>query len=115
MHPGSDCIACHEDEGEGPQYTVAGTVMGDLADPDDCYGVEGVTVRITDADDTVLELVTNAAGNFFTNEPVPGPYSVELELDGVSTVMVTPQTEGSCASCHTQDGLNLAPGRILAP
>ena len=115
MHPGTDCIACHEDEGEGPLYAVAGTVMGDLADPDDCYGVEGVTVRITDADAVVHELTTNAAGNFFSTAAVPGPFTVELELDGATSVMVTPQTDGACGACHTQEGLDLAPGRVLVP
>jgi hypothetical protein len=124
MHPGMDCIGCHaqgggedegEDESEGPLYTVAGTVMGAFDDPDDCYGVEGVTVNILDADSTLFQLVTNAAGNFFTNDPVVLPYTITLD-DGVAqNAMVTPQSDGGCAVCHTETGENAAPGRIVAP
>ena len=56
MNPGQACIACHA-SGEGPEFTIAGTVMGDFADPDNCYGVEGMTVRITDADGVVTEIL----------------------------------------------------------
>lgn len=115
MHPGLDCIGCHADEGEGPAYTVAGTVMADAADPDDCFGVEGVTVRVTDADGVEHEVLTNAAGNFFLGEPVMFPYTVVLEKDGATRAMVTPQSDGACASCHTETGENSAPGRVLAP
>lgn len=115
MHPGMDCVGCHLDEGEGPIYTVAGTVMGAVNDPDDCYGVEGVTVIVTDADGIDHELVTNAAGNFFTNDEIPTPYTVTLDYDGAQGAMVTAQADGNCATCHTQDGANLAPGRIIAP
>jgi hypothetical protein len=69
MHPGTDCIGCHGAEDEGPQFSVAGTVMGDLADPDDCHGIEGVVVQVTDAEGLVHEMVTNAPGNFLC----PGP------------------------------------------
>jgi hypothetical protein len=114
MRPGGDCVGCHA-SGEGPDFTVAGTVMGDLADADDCFGVEGVTVHVTDADGVTHDVVTNAAGNFFLREDVPTPYSVELELEGRTTAMVTQQSEGSCASCHTEVGENAAPGRAVAP
>jgi hypothetical protein len=115
MHPGMDCIACHAQEGEGPSFTVAGTVMADPAEPDDCFGVEGVTVRITGADDAVHEAVTNAAGNFSLTEAIAFPYTVTLERDGATRGMLTPQSEGACGSCHTETGENAAPGRVLAP
>ncbi len=115
MHPGLDCVACHEQEGEGPLYAVAGTVMGTLTEPDDCFGVEGVVVRLTDADGGVHELVTNAAGNFFTLEDLPLPYTAEIVLDGQITAMLAAQTVGSCNSCHAASPTGGAPGRILAP
>jgi cytochrome c553 len=115
MHPGGDCIGCHAQSGEGPRYSVAGTVMGDLSDADDCYGVEGVTVRVTDANDVTHEVVSNAAGNFFMTEHVPAPYTVELDWEGGTSAMLTPQSVGSCASCHTAEGANAAPGRTVAP
>ena len=115
MHPGGDCISCHDQEGEGPGYSVAGTVMGAYDEPTDCYGIEDVTVRVTDAKGTVHEDVTNAAGNFYFGGDVPGPYTAEIERDGVVRAMVTPQTDGNCATCHTELGENSAPGRILVP
>ena len=115
MHPGGDCIGCHDQEGEGPGYAVAGTVMGAYDEPTDCYGIEDVTVRITDASGEVHEAMTNAAGNFFFGEDVPGPFTAEVEQDGIVRTMVTPQTDGNCANCHTEAGANAAPGRILVP
>jgi hypothetical protein len=115
MHPGGDCIGCHESEGEGPHFTIAGTVMGDAAEPDDCYGVEGVTVRITGADEAVEEVVTNAAGNFFFSGAVAFPYNIEIERGGVTGAMAAAQSEGSCGVCHTEIGENGAPGRVVAP
>jgi hypothetical protein len=115
MHPGSDCIGCHAESGEGPEYTVAGTVMGDYADADDCYGVEGVTVSITDANGVRHDVTTNAAGNFFLSERVPSPYTIDLEFEGRTRSMVAAQTDGSCAICHTATGANSAPGRTIAP
>ena len=115
MHPGGDCIGCHDHEGEGPGYSVAGTVMGAYDEPTDCYGVEDVIVRLTDASGDVHEATTNRSGNFFFGEDVPGPFTAEVERDGVVRAMVTPQTDGNCANCHTEVGANSAPGRILVP
>ena len=115
MHPGGDCIGCHDDQGEGPGYGVAGTVMGAYDEPTDCYGIEDVTVRLTDDLGEVHEAVTNAAGNFYFHEDVPGPFTAEIERDGVVRAMLTPQTDGNCANCHTEVGENAAPGRILVP
>ena len=115
MHPGGDCMGCHDQEGEGPAYSVAGTVMGLYDEPTDCYGIEDVTVRLLDAAGDVHEAVTNAAGNFFFHEDVPAPFTAEVERDGVVRAMVTPQTDGNCATCHTEVGSNAAPGRIVVP
>lgn len=114
MAPGEDCIACHA-RGEGPDFTVAGTVMAAYDDMDDCTGVDGVTVRITGADDAVTELVTNASGNFYTSAAIATPYTIELERDGATRAMGAAQSDGDCMSCHTAEGANAAPGRILAP
>lgn len=114
MNPGASCVACHA-TGEGPNYAIAGTVMGDYADPDDCNGIAGVIVRLTDADGGVHELTTNDAGNFYKKDGIPLPYTAEIEsADGVRE-MAAAQTDGDCAACHTAEGAGGAPGRILAP
>ncbi len=114
MNPGEDCVACHA-SGEGPHFTLAGTVMGDMGDPDDCNGVDGVIVRVTDADGNLTELTTNSAGNFYTNDPITLPYTIELDRDGVTSSMSAEQEDGACAACHTAEGRNGAPGRVVAP
>ncbi|NJK32702.1 MAG: hypothetical protein HC927_09985 [Deltaproteobacteria bacterium] len=122
MHPGNDCLDCHQSRGEAEDVVLAGTVYGAMNEADDCFGVEGVRVQITDSQAHVFELVSNSAGNFvleFEGEPgqvelVP-PYSAKLIYEGRERVMATMQTLTSCNSCHTQTGANGAPGRILAP
>lgn len=114
MNPGEACIACHA-TGEGPTFTVAGTVMGALGDIDDCVGVEGVTVTLTDANGDVTTLTSNGTGNFFTSDPIVMPYTVTLSADGRTTAMSAAQSDGDCASCHTEAGENAAPGRVVAP
>lgn len=118
MHPGGDCIGCHASRGEGPRYLVAGTVFEMLDEPDDCFGLEGVTVEITDAEGRTWSLPTNDAGNFFLaaqDGPVAMPYRAALVAEGVRAEMATPQSTGSCATCHTATGAQGAPGRIIAP
>jgi len=115
MHPGGDCIGCHTQEGEGPKLTIAGTVMGALDDDTDCNGMAGVTVQITGADGVTLDLVTNAAGNFYTEQAVVTPFSAKVIKDGAERAMSTTPSDTNCASCHTAEGANGAPGRIMAP
>ena len=114
MQPGGDCIGCHSG-GEGPDFTLAGTVMGDLTDATGCEGVEGVKVHVTDANGSVQTLTTNAAGNFFTTAAIAKPYTIELEYMGDTRAMGSAQSSGDCVSCHTASGNGGAPGRVIAP
>ena len=119
MEPGGTCINCHSTY-EGPSFALAGTVMSGLHDDTNCAGVAGVTVAITGADGMRVELVSNANGNF-TLDRWPGtslfPYTAEVSRSGVVGKMMTARQagEGDCNACHTASGLNLAPGRIIAP
>ncbi len=115
MHPGRDCIECHTREGEGPKYTVAGTVYAQANQADDCFGVTGVSVEVTDANKQVIQLTSNEAGNFFTTQQIAFPYTVKVLSGGKENKMVAAQGTGACGSCHTQQGANAAPGRVLAP
>jgi hypothetical protein len=116
MHPGTDCLGCHQNIGEAQEVTLAGTVYGAVDEVDDCFGVSGVTVQITDADGQVTELETNSAGNFLlSGTTIAPPYNAKLIYEGRERAMVAQQTELSCNSCHTETGANNAPGRILAP
>lgn len=114
MAPGGACISCHS-QGEGPSFTIAGTVMPGAHDGDVCQGVSGVTVVITDADGKVIELTTNSVGNFSYEGPVAKPFSAKVVSADGENAMMAEQTNGDCNSCHTEEGASNAPGRILPP
>ncbi len=129
MEPGNTCIQCHS-QGEGPTYTLAGTVFRNLITKTGCYASgtassvvppASYTVQITDANGKVFKATTSTlSGNFhFSGKSVSGftpPYSAEVQ-DSAGNVrkMATKQTNGDCNSCHTAVGANGAPGRIVAP
>jgi hypothetical protein len=116
MRPGGDCIGCHQDMGEGPRYTVAGTVYRELDEPDDCDGAMNVVVEIVDAKGDVWTQTVNSAGNFFMKDSaMVFPVTTRVIEGDLERVMVAPIQTGNCASCHTADGTDGAPGRVIAP
>ncbi|MGA2479911.1 MAG: hypothetical protein ABSG63_14260 [Spirochaetia bacterium] len=117
MHPGGNCIECHA-SGEGPRFLVAGTVYRQLTEPNDCYGVEGAVVQLTDAKGRVKTMKTNRSGNFMLRvrgQSLAMPFTAQVKFNGQSAEMATPQSTGNCAACHTSQGVNGAPGRIIIP
>lgn len=118
MHPGVDCVGCHN-TGGGPDLWVGGTVYAADGQVDDCGGAANVTVTITEANGTPHQLTTNYTGNFYIKKSdVPNfqfPYTVTLSANGQTRSMAASQTTGACNSCHTQTGAQGAPGRILSP
>ncbi len=117
MDPGGNCVSCHANSGEAPMYATGATVFGDYRDEDNCYGVSGVTVELTGANGNVLTMTTNQAGNFFSasDNGLATPYTAKLTYQGRERPMITPQTDFNCANCHTAQGANAAPGRIVVP
>jgi len=118
MRPGGDCIGCHADEHEGPTFLVAGTVYSAPHEPDDCNGVGGLTVELVGADGAVHTLTTRSSGNFFAEVgefELMLPYTAAVVDGDQRREMVGEQLITNCASCHTQQGLVMAPGRIIAP
>jgi hypothetical protein len=114
MHPGRACLSCHTASG-GPSFSVAGTVYPASHDEDDCNGVAGVQIVLTDANGQTETLTSNAAGNFHLASPLAAPLSVKLVNGGKERVMTAHAPSGDCNSCHTQAGASGAPGRLLAP
>lgn len=114
MAPGLPCIGCHS-RGEGPNYTIAGTVLGASHDGDVCIGVDGVTVVVTGSDGATIEIPTNSVGNFTWTGTLAKPFSAKVVGPNGENAMVATQTDGDCNSCHTEEGASSAPGRILAP
>jgi mono/diheme cytochrome c family protein len=131
MNPGEACIFCHvNNPTRENQFYFAGTIYPTSHEPDDCYGKAPppeLTVTITDSRTNAggqprpqtFTMKANEAGNFFL--PVRGnirpvaPFSVSIS-DGTKTrVMPVKAPNGDCNACHTVQGSNGAPGRILAP
>jgi hypothetical protein len=64
-------------------------------------------------------MAVRARGNFMSssrNANVPLPFTARVvSPTGGITQMMTPQMTGDCNGCHTEQGANGAPGRILLP
>jgi hypothetical protein len=114
MNPGEACISCHASSGEAPMFGVAGTVYPTAHEPDLCYGESGISVVVTDANGNVVTMTTNGSGNF-SHGSIATPYTAKVVANGKERAMASPQTSGDCNSCHTENGANGAPGRIIAP
>jgi len=114
MAPGLPCIECHS-RGEGPTFTIAGTVLGASHDGDVCTGVDSLTVVVTGADGATVEIPTNSVGNFSWRGNLAKPFTAKVVGPGGENAMTATQSDGDCNSCHTEEGASNAPGRILAP
>ena len=120
MYPGRTCVSCHMTS-YGPNLTIAGTVYPSAHETDSCLGtnVAGASIIITDSNNRTVTLTPNSAGNFYSRTAaITPPYTVKLTYQGRErdmTGLVFSPTNGDCNSCHTMDGMNGAPGRIMLP
>jgi mono/diheme cytochrome c family protein len=115
MRPGSDCVGCHREEGARP-LLLGGTVYptGGRRTPlplDDCFGIEGISVRVVDAAGRERSTVTNRAGNFYfegeeSELALPYQASIGYSVDGqeLLAAMFTLPSYGGCVRCHADDG-----------
>lgn len=116
MEPGLACIACHQANG-GPRFSVAGTVFPTGHEPDACEApsAAGAVVTVTDSTGATASFTVNSAGNFSGNASLSFPITAVVALGGKTRAMTTAVPSGDCNSCHTQAGLNGAPGRVTLP
>jgi hypothetical protein len=104
--PGQPCATCHQEGGTAADspFTVAGTVF---AQPARQVGVEGVEIRMTDADRTTHIAKTNCVGNFMVTAAQwspKWPILVEVGKGNVRRTMRSPiGRDASCASCHSSE------------
>ncbi len=126
MNPGIACGSsnCHASGGEGPRIWFAGTVYRSGHEPDRCVGgpkagTGQAQVVVTGANGAIVSRTVNAAGNFVLLRSqlasLSFPIRAEVRYDGRVRAMATPQQKGDCNGCHTQDGFDGAPGRIVLP
>lgn len=121
MNPGLACRACHQLQAPDLAWFFMGTVFPAFHEADLCLAQppEGALVEILDSSGNVtMTLIPNGVGNFFSNSvasPVPVPYRARLVANGRSREMMTAQTDGDCNGCHTEQGANEAPGRLVWP
>lgn len=116
MDPGRACLDCHQKQG-GPRFSIGGTVYPTAHEPDNCLGVAGgLSVVVTDKNGVMSTLAVNANGNFYGGQNVAPPFTAKVvDGQGNTRAMAGSVTAGDCNSCHTLQGANGAPGRIVAP
>lgn len=91
MAPGRDCLRCH-DGGMAVRFTVAGTWK------------PGVIVRVVDQNFKSFPLpAANAAGNFYTTEPLSLPLR-EAWVDNERMPADEGPVPGGCNACHGSGG-----------
>lgn len=129
MRPGEACVACHQSQEPGKAYFFMGTLFPSAHERNDCDALppSQTRVEILDVNNTVVLTMTpfSPSGNFYyPNRKAIGqngknilmPYRARVvRADGGVSLMMTPQTNGDCNSCHTEQGASGAPGRIVWP
>jgi len=100
-NPGTACLQCHG-AGQGPSFTLAGTVYDGLTSD---VPRAGVTVLLTDADGVEISMTTSDNGNFWTNQPIAFPVTTSTSSCPTTNPMITAvQSAGAdcnSAGCHT--------------
>lgn len=123
MKPGEACVSCHQVREPFRAYYFMGTVFGGFHEQNDCNAAPpaGLVVDIIDANGLVALTipVRSPSGNFYSTSRAAGvalPYTARVrDAQGHLRVMVGPQMNGDCNSCHTEQGAQNAPGRIAWP
>lgn len=120
MNPGFPCITCHlaASEGDAPVFAFAGTLYPSVHEPNSCQGAaaNGAEVVISDAMGLELRAEANTSGNFLLEDALlTPPFSAKVLFDGRERATTTAHDSGDCNVCHTQQGDQGAPGRIVLP
>jgi hypothetical protein len=123
MNPGLACRGCHLQMKPQLAWFFMGTVFPALHETDRCDGQppSGTIVEIIDANGQVALTLTPTidSGNFRSLSTTAGnvklPFTARVTSNGKTAMMNTPQMNGDCNSCHTEQGANGAPGRIVHP
>jgi hypothetical protein len=124
MNPGFACLVCHAasnaatGEADAPIFAFAGTLYATGHEPSSCIGGgDGAAqVLVRDVDGQELSALANSSGNFlFEDAILKPPFSAKVLLDGRERAATTPHHNPDCNVCHTQQGEQGAPGRVVLP
>jgi len=121
MNPGQACVACHVTRPGAPRWTIGGTIYPSAHEPDNCLGgpatgSDPVTITLTDSMMREHTATMIPGGNFFVPTDARPPFTnIKVKYQGRERQMFSGATTGDCNSCHTQAGMNGAPGRIVLP
>ncbi len=110
MHrPGSVCGSCHS------TFTMSGTVYAKPNEPTGCFGVDGPAsrnfIQMTMTNHNGGSIRVNAAGNFWTTDPIVFPVTVGVSWTDGGIYMKATVSRGDCNTCHAPTDA----GRILPP
>ena len=98
-HSGEACLTCHNGAA-ATKFYAGGTVFSAATGG---TGKPGVTVEITDAANTKVQVVSalsNAPGNFYIKTPLTGSLTVRATACPANRPMKTTGNVGDCNSCH---------------
>jgi hypothetical protein len=113
-----NCLRCHSRSGKAERkvFSFGGTVFA-KADYLRCAGGgAGVTIRVTDSAGKEVTVVSNAAGNCWSDEPLTAPFFAETQRGDRIAEMPIDALTGGCALCHRNPNpVSGALGRIRTP
>lgn len=121
MNPGTACRTCHKTQASDYNYFFMGTVFPAFYEKDLCMSPPPAGAKVEILDETgkvTMTLTPNAAGNFMSSSVVAGvpiPYTARLVANGLTRSMNGLQSDGDCNKCHTEQGTDGAPGRLVWP
>ena len=99
--PGEPCLQCHTAGGEGPAFTMGGTLYTGAAST---TPIAGATIHAVDGNGVDVKLVTALNGNFWTNKTIVFPVTVRASRCPDTKAMIAPVATagGNCnmGGCH---------------
>lgn len=120
-NPGEDCVSCHRLGGKAPRslFTVSGSIFrADTGEPRET-GAGGVELVLEDSAGRIVELVSNAAGNFWSKEEILFPVQVTVRARPGGPARRGPAdrcAHGNCNQCHSYEKPGVeARGRLVSP
>lgn len=97
---GQPCLTCHGPGGEGPRFTIGGTLFTTAQGG---APIAGATIVVVDAASVTTRLITASNGNFYTNATLALPLRVSAsrcpDTQPMNGAIATAQ-DGDCNGCH---------------